>query len=215
VARHQCRPRDKSISIADLNPCPLKTCRSNWGFCGVFPAHCDVHRPRGGGPGSRKKGYQNTCVSNCGRKIKLNFSPPASFQRIGYYEAFASKRDCLHLKAKHANPGGSYTHIHWGIADIDPVTWKPVINDGKDEWEDFKKLPNVKRILSLGGWAYSTEPATYGIIRDAIINNRQVFASNLAQFVKDEGIDGVDIDWEYPGVSTLIFFASCLSQPGF
>ncbi|KID97061.1 glycoside hydrolase family 18 protein, partial [Metarhizium majus ARSEF 297] len=183
-------PRDKSISIADLNPCPLKACCSNWGFCGVFPAHCDVHRPFGGGPGSRKKGYQNTCVSNYGKKIKLNSGPPAAFQRIGYYEAFASKRGCLHLKVKHANTDGSYTHIHWGFADIDPVTWKPVINDGKDQWEDFKKLPNAKRILSLGGWACSTEPATYSIIRDAIINNRQVFASNLAQFVKDEGIDG-------------------------
>jgi GH18 family chitinase len=59
----------------------------------------------------------------------------------------------------------------------------------------------VKRIVSFGGWAYSTEPATYNIIRQAIITNREVFATNLAKFVMDEGLDGVDIDWEYPGVS--------------
>lgn len=91
--------------------------------------------------------------------------------------------------------------MHWGFADIDPNGWKPVINEGKDQWEDFKKLENMKRIISLGGWAYSTEPATYNIIRKAIIENREEFATNLAKFVNDEGIDGVDIDWEYPDVS--------------
>lgn len=44
---------DSTTSIADLNPCALKACCSNWGFCGVFPAHCDIHQPEGGGPGSK------------------------------------------------------------------------------------------------------------------------------------------------------------------
>lgn len=91
---------------------------------------------------------KNTCVSNCGRIVKLNSGLPTVFQRIGYYEAFASKRDCLHLRAKHANTDGSYTHIYWVFADIDPVSWKRVTNDGKDEWGDFKKLPNVKYQLT-------------------------------------------------------------------
>jgi GH18 family chitinase len=59
----------------------------------------------------------------------------------------------------------------------------------------------VKRIVSFGGWAYSTEAATYNILQQAIITNRDTFASNIAQFLNDEGLDGVDIDWEYPGVS--------------
>lgn len=84
---------------------------------------------------------------------------------------------------------------------IDNNTWKPIITDPHNQWQDFKKL-NLKRILSFGGWAYSTEPATYNIIRRAIIDNRDTFARNLAEFVKNEGIDGIDIDWEYPGVCT-------------
>ncbi|RYO80140.1 hypothetical protein DL764_009933 [Monosporascus ibericus] len=192
-------PKDKSISLADLNPCPLKACCSNWGFCGPFAAHCEIHAPKGGGPGSKLPGFQSTCVSNCGNEIKQNSGPPAAFERIGYYESWNLGRDCLWLKAKNANNDLSYTHIHWGFAEIDPNAWKPVIKDPYKQWADFKALEDVKRIVSFGGWAYSTEPATYNIIRQAIIDNREKFATNLAQFVKDEGLDGVDIDWEYPG----------------
>jgi GH18 family chitinase len=111
-----------------------------------------------------------------------------------------------------ANTDGSYTHMHWAFADIDPKTWKPIINDKAKQWDDFKKLQNMKRIVSLGGWAYSTEPATYNIIRQAIINNRDVFAANLAQFVKDEGIDGIDIDWEYPGAPDIMVGGQPIGQ---
>jgi hypothetical protein len=194
-------PTDKSVSLADINPCPLKSCCSNWGYCGVFPAHCDIHAPAGGGPGTKEKGFQNTCVSNCGNEIKLNSGPPSAFQRIGYYESFNFARPCLWLNANDSNTDGTYTHIHWAFADIDANSWRPIINNSGGQWDDFKRLQNVRRIVSLGGWAASTEPATYNIIRSAIIEHRDVFASNLAQFSKDEGIDGIDIDWEYPGVS--------------
>jgi hypothetical protein len=180
------KPTDKSISIADLNPCPLKACCSNWGFYGVFPAHCAIHAPPGGGPGSKLKDFQNTCVSNSENKIKQNSGAPATFQRIGYYESYNFGRDCLWLKAEDANTDGSYTHIHWAFASIDEDSWKPVINDTYNEWAGFKKLKNVKRIVSIGGWAYSTEQATYNILRSAIITNREKFATNLAQFVRDQ-----------------------------
>ena len=179
-------PTDSSISIADLNPCPLKACCSNWGFCGVFPSHCDVHAPKGGGPGTRLKGFQNTCISNCDTKLKAGNEPPKEFQRIGYYESWNFGRKCLWLKVKNANTDGSYTHMHWGFAEIEPNTWKVVIKDDNHQWKDFKAL-SLKRIISFGGWAYSTEPATYNILRQAIIDNRDTFASNLAQFVNDEG----------------------------
>ncbi|KFY08962.1 hypothetical protein V492_05773 [Pseudogymnoascus sp. VKM F-4246] len=187
-------PKDASISLADLNPCPLKACCSNWGFCGVFPSHCDIHAPAGGGPGSVAKGFQGTCTSNCGMNIKQNSGPPVAFQRIGYYESYNLERECLWLNAKNANTDGSYTHIHWGFLEIDPVTFKPVIVDKNNQWGQFKNLTNVKRIASFGGWAYSTEPATYNILRSAIIDNADTFTTNLVQFVEDEGIDDILVD---------------------
>jgi LysM repeat protein len=196
-------PLNSQTSLASLNPCPLKACCSNWGFCGVFPAHCSINAPKNGGPGSKLKEFANTCVANCGNEILQNSGPPAAFQRIGYYESYNFERECLHLKSKNANTDGSYTHMHWAFAEIDPITWKPIIKDPAKQWAGFKKL-SIKRIVSFGGWALSTDPASYNIIRQAIINNCETFATNLAQFAEDEGLDGIDIDWEYPGAPDIL-----------
>jgi len=63
---------DRSISLADLNPCPLKACCSNWGYCGVFEGHCAIHAPPDSSPGTKLKEFQNSCVSNCDNEIKKN-----------------------------------------------------------------------------------------------------------------------------------------------
>lgn len=181
--------------IAKLNPCPLKACCSNWGFCGVLPQHCQVYSQPDDPPGSKPQNVSNTCVSNCERNFRPN--PTTNLARIGYYEEFGMDRDCLILQAKNANTD-NYTHIHWAFAEIDSSTWKPVIVDKHNQWNDFKNLAGVKKIVSFGGWAYSTEPATYNIIRSAIIDNRDTFSSNIVQFLNDEGIDGVDIGKSSP-----------------
>lgn len=33
--------------------------------------------------------------------------------------------------------------------------------------------------------------------------NKQIFIDNLVQFVNNEGIDGLDFDWEYPGAPDI------------
>ena len=50
----------------------------------------------------------------------------------------------------------------------------------------------------------STSPATYAIFRNAVsAANRATFATNLANFVTRWGLDGIDIDWEYPGAQDI------------
>lgn len=66
----------------------------------------------------------------------------------------------------------------------------------------FKAVAGVKKIFAIGGWTFSTDPSTYSVFRDGVTAaNRQTMANSIAQFVKSNDLDGVNIDWEYPGVS--------------
>ena len=54
--------------LADLNPCPLKTCCDVWGQCGMTPEYCTIQSGSTGNPGTAPPG-KNGCVSNCGTDI--------------------------------------------------------------------------------------------------------------------------------------------------
>lgn len=189
---------DPGKELKDMYPCPLNACCNVWGQCGISGDFCTEKKSSSGNPGT--SGLQNGCVSSCGMDI-VNVDKPSSFGRIGYFETWNFNRDCLWQHVENANTDGTYTIIHWAFAEINTKDWTVKIRDDFKQWDKFKtfSLGGAKKVISFGGWGYSTEPGTYDILRQAMsAANRNKFATNVAKFLADEGLDGADFDWEYP-----------------
>lgn len=57
-----------------------------------------------------------------------------------------------------------------------------------------EKYPHIKVLISIGGWSWSDNFSD--VAADPV--KRDQFAASAAEFVSKYGLDGVDIDWEYP-----------------
>jgi len=91
------------------------------------------------------------------------------------------------------------THINYAFANIKDGK---VVLGNKNDASDLKKLntlkkvnPDLKILISVGGWSWSKN------FSDAVLTEgpRQVFANSAIDFMLKHQIDGIDLDWEYPG----------------
>lgn len=97
------------------------------------------------------------------------------------------------------------THINYAFAHVDS-TFDRVRVDNPERLADIvklkKKYPYLKVLLSIGGWGSGnfSEMAADSIFRRG-------FALDCAKKVEEFGLDGIDIDWEYPttGVAGISF----------
>lgn len=186
---------DNSTNWALLNPCPLNACCDIWGRCGITPEFCENSGPDRGAPGT------SNCISNCGTNLTNNSEPPKQFFRIGYFEGYDTDRDCLAMKASQLPT--SYSHIHFAFGAITD-NYQVDLSKVKDQFTEFVSLSGFKRILSFGGWSFSTSQDSYPIFRQAVTPaQRQSFAQSVVSTVKKYDLDGVDFDWEYPGASDI------------
>ncbi|KAK1635899.1 chitinase [Colletotrichum phormii] len=189
-------------NLTDMNPCPLNVCCNVWGQCGMDPDFCTEAPADTGAPGTSQPG-KNGCISNCGMEITNNDKGPASFSHIAYFEAWNKNRPCLHMDVSSVDTK-KYTHIHFSFPDVTPGDFKIDSSKLQDQFDLLKKMTGIKKIVSLGGWAFSAEGDTVHILRDAVLPaNRATFAANVVQFVNDHGLDGIDFDWEYPSAPDI------------
>lgn len=92
------------------------------------------------------------------------------------------------------------THLNYAFANI--VNGK--IKEGnKFDSLNFIKLNNLKNknadfkiLISVGGWGWSGEFSDMALNK----STRKVFINSCINFIKKHNLDGIDIDWEYPGL---------------
>ncbi|HHV74959.1 MAG TPA: glycoside hydrolase [Thermoanaerobacterium sp.] len=78
--------------------------------------------------------------------------------------------------------------------------WDPgMIRGHFGEYKYYKSIyPNVKVIVSVGGW---TRGENFHAMASSY-DNRKIFIDSVISFLKQYPfIDGIDIDWEYPGIN--------------
>lgn len=170
--------------------CPLNACCSQYGYCGTTSEYCDKTDSPTGAPGTAG------CISNCGYG-KIHTNPASTFKNIGYWldVSGAMALDPTTLD------DGSYTAIHYAFV---PIKSDMTIDDSQFKISKFLSLKKTKKIASFGGWEFSTSPSTYQIFRNGVqAANRDKLATNLVNFLIKYNLDGIDLDWEYPGAQDI------------
>ncbi|KAF6803218.1 glycoside hydrolase family 18 protein [Colletotrichum sojae] len=190
-------------NISELNPCPLNVCCNVWGQCGMTDDYCVVSKSETGAPGTGAPG-KHACVSNCGRDI-IKGPAPAQKIKLGYFEGWNYNRECLTMDASQIDTS-AYTHVHFAFPNVTRGDFRVEITDPlvQEQFGYFKKLEGVKKIVSLGGWDFSVLPGTFMILREAAQPaNRDIFKRNIISFMNENNLDGIDLDWEYPGAPDI------------
>ena len=83
-------------------------------------------------------------------------------------------------------------NIAFGQVEDSRMVW-----DGSGAKEALAQIrgvnPGIKILLSVGGWG--ADGFSQG---SRTAQNREKMAQSAAELVKEYGLDGIDIDWEYP-----------------
>ncbi|PYH71903.1 glycoside hydrolase, partial [Aspergillus vadensis CBS 113365] len=205
IANAECGPQvagtifnsTKSTDWESYNPCPLNACCDAFGQCGITPVYCNRTFAENKNPGTAANG-SNGCLSNCGTTITNWAVPPSSFSKVGYYEPSSMDRSCLQMSPLSIDTS-VLTHVYYAFGNISS-DFSINVNGYEQEFSEFMELKNVKRVMSFGGWDFSTSPDTYMIFRQGTAATyRSTLVENLVNYVSETGLDGIDIDWEYPG----------------
>lgn len=114
---------------------------------------------------------------------------------IGYVPGFDGELNAKTIDAS------KLTHINYAFVNVKDSA--AFLDNKATDQDNFKKLvslkkdnPNLKVLISIGGWSWSEN------FSDAVFteSSRRKFAESSVAIVAENDLDGVDIDWEYPGL---------------
>jgi chitinase len=121
---------------------------------------------------------------------------PAGKAVVGYYAGWSANSGFTpqHLDA------AKLTHLNYAFAKIDANGRIAMTNPAVDQ-RNFAEIRDLKRqnrqlkvLISVGGW---DESGLFSSVA-ATAAKRERFAQSCVDFLRQHGLDGVDIDWEYP-----------------
>ncbi len=121
----------------------------------------------------------------------------SSGEVVGYYAGWAAYQGYTpdQIPAQHL------TQINYAFAEISPDTGTIALEDEAHDKRNLAalrklrdKYPHLKLLISVGGWSDSRYFSDVASTQA----RRERFADSCVQFIVEQGLDGVDLDWEYP-----------------
>ena len=125
-------------------------------------------------------------------------TPPQPYRVIVYYISWGVYARKFYVKDI---PWEMVTHVNYAFLkplENGTVTWADPAADPSNlaAFKEFKaRYPAVKVLVSVGGWTLSK----YFSDIAADPEKKEEFARSVTAIVRKYSLDGVDIDWEYPG----------------
>ena len=131
-------------------------------------------------------------ITSCGGNRSDN-----EYMVVGYVAGFRGY-DVMKIDAM------KLTHINYAFANItggEVMFGSEAIDNTERNSDDIRRLvalkefnPELKVLVSVGGWGWS------GNFSDAALtdSSRNRFAASAAAFIRENALDGIDLDWEYP-----------------
>ena len=123
----------------------------------------------------------------------FNTPKPVVIAYVGGFRGLIADPDAIQVE--------KLTHINYAFVDV--KNGRAWLTNEKTDTVNFRRLnalktrnPELKILISIGGWAWSEN------FSDAVLTpeSRALFAHSAVDIIRKYKLDGVDIDWEYPGV---------------
>lgn len=173
--------------------CVNGACCSQYGHCGWTEEYCN-----------------DDCISNC----ELEVAPPICLNpsdravKFGYYQSASVNSGCNPVRPSDLSKiAPEYTHLAFAFAIIDEhYRIVPKSSSHVDMYYEFTRLklssPFLRTVIAVGGWGFNNEPSTNKRFSEMVATqeNRFNFIYSVIMFCSTYGFDGIDLDWEFPGI---------------